>query len=624
MHAILFATSSWTAFQATALKALAWIALLTMLVLVDRPAGRIAPSREESGPGSAGPGRRGGRADRDGGEPLARLSMTLVPDRPASDADELVRMGLLRRGAWASAPGGHASRRGGGRIDRLRAGDRAMAAGAGAEPMRSACRSRPALPAARGRRRRPDVPGREHRATGIADARACIGRLREVAERSAAKAGSYGTVFPDGRPRRAARAAASRHAGTRVSATRVPRANRPEADPRPSTPPAHLVEAVETPAFVLDEAAILRALAAAAALRDRCGCKVLYPLKPLACPFVLELMRPHLDGFATSSLFESRLARSVAGPSATVHVTTPGFRPAEIEALDALCDRITFNSLPQFDRLRPLLADPARAGLRINPRLSLVADERYDPCRPGSKLGVPIGQLARHWPKLRSGPDRLRGLHLHTNCDSDDWAPLRETVRRVEKKLAGRLEGLDWINLGGGYLLGPDARTGPLIETARRLADRYGIEVVIEPGAALVREAGSLVCEVIDLFRSGGRSIAVLDTTVNHMPEVFEYQFEPDVAGHADDADHEYLLVGSSCLAGDLLGLYAFPDRLRIGSRVVLPNLGAYALVKAHMFNGINLPTIYSVRPDGQLVLRRRFDYRDFLSRAGAPDDAAL
>ena len=123
---------------------------------------------------------------------------------------------------------------------------------------------------------------------------------------------------------------------------------------------------------------------------------------------------------------------------------------------------------------------------------------------------------------------------------------------------------------------------------------------------------------MIDLFRSEGKSIAVLDTTVNHVPEIFEYQFEPDIVGHDDDGEYEYLLAGSSCLAGDVMGEYAFAGRLRVGSRVVLTNVGAYAMVKAHMFNGINLPTIYSVTPNGELALRRRFTYEDFVSRFGA------
>jgi carboxynorspermidine decarboxylase len=156
------------------------------------------------------------------------------------------------------------------------------------------------------------------------------------------------------------------------------------------------------------------------------------------------------------------------------------------------------------------------------------------------------------------------------------------------------------------------------------LKSRHGVTVYIEPGAALVRKAGYLVSRVIDMFRSGGKTIAVLDTTVNHMPEVFEYQFEPDVLHDDDQAGHEYLLAGSSCLAGDLMGVYGFKKPLHIGSRVVFANVGAYTIVKAHMFNGINLPSIYSVAKGGELTLRRRFTYEDYLSRFGARRDAAV
>jgi carboxynorspermidine decarboxylase len=384
-----------------------------------------------------------------------------------------------------------------------------------------------------------------------------------------------------------------------------------------------VASAVETPAFVIDERPILKAIEAASRLRDRCGVRLLYALKPLACPFVLELMKGRLDGFATSSLFESRLARSAAGASGTVHVTTPGFRPSEVADLATLCDTLTFNSLPQWRRLAAGIP-PEKVGLRVNPGVSLVHDDRYNPCRPHSKLGIPLDQLRR---ALRRDPTilgRFRGLHFHTNCDSSDFAPLLRTVRHLEAQLRDWLPSIGWMNLGGGYLLDPRSDPGPLVEAVGMLRDRHGMEVFLEPGAAFVREAGYLVAEVIDLFRSGGKTVALLDTTVNHAPEIFEYLFEPDVLGHDDDGEYEYLLAGSSCLAGDVMGEYGFDEPLRVGSRVVLPNLGAYALVKAHTFNGINLPSIYSVTAAGELVLRRRFTYEDYLSRTGAPDDAAI
>jgi carboxynorspermidine decarboxylase len=194
----------------------------------------------------------------------------------------------------------------------------------------------------------------------------------------------------------------------------------------------------------------------------------------------------------------------------------------------------------------------------------------------------------------------------------------------LEKKLGDLLSRVRWINLGGGYLFDPGKRADLFAKAVRRLKSRYGLEVYFEPGAAFVRSSGYLVATVIDLFRANGKSIAVLDTTVNHVPEVFEYQVAPDIMGHDDDGDHEYQLAGSSCLAGDVMGDYGFRRPLKVGSRVVLKNVGAYTMVKAHMFNGINLPAVYSISAAGELTLRRRFTYDDFLSRFGVCRDAAI
>jgi carboxynorspermidine decarboxylase len=156
------------------------------------------------------------------------------------------------------------------------------------------------------------------------------------------------------------------------------------------------------------------------------------------------------------------------------------------------------------------------------------------------------------------------------------------------------------------------------------LITKYGLQVVLEPGAGIVNAAGYLVASVIDLFMSDGKMIAVLDTTVNHLPEVFEYQYEPDVVEHADDGQYDYILAGCSCLAGDLFGEYSFIEPLEIGSRVTFANVGAYSLVKAHMFNGINLPNIYSLTESGELVLVKRCTYEPFASRCGVDARAVV
>ena len=378
-------------------------------------------------------------------------------------------------------------------------------------------------------------------------------------------------------------------------------------------------ESVSTPAFVYDERAIHRLLDYAEPLRERC--RALFAIKSFSFAPALRVMAPRLDGFAVSSLYEARLARSAIGDAGSVHITTPGVRGDELDEIGLLCDYVAFNSLNQWEMYSQRMQGAANCGLRVNPQLSFADDCRYDPCRPQSKLGVPLDALVA---VLRDEPARLdgvRGLLVHSNCDSADFGQLRATVERLQSCIPGLLRRAEWVNLGGGYLFEEDGEPcgnlDDLCHAIDSLRSEYGVEVFIEPGSGLIRAAGYFVASVLDLFQSGGATVAVLDTTVNHMPEVFEYGFQPDVVGHDDDAPHEYLLAGCTCLAGDLFGAYRFPHRLSVGDKVVFSNAGSYTLVKAHTFNGVALPSVYALGADGELVLQSRPSYGEYAARWG-------
>ena len=384
--------------------------------------------------------------------------------------------------------------------------------------------------------------------------------------------------------------------------------------------------ALMTPAFVYDEATMVERCEYVRAVASEAGARVLFSLKPLTFADALALIAPYVDGFSASSLFEATLARDVIGTQGTVHLTTPGLRPDEIGTLAGLCDYISFNSLSQWGRHKRQVAGKVRCGLRVNPQQSFVEDPRYNPCREHSKLGVPLEDLATAYRQasldiagdIAGDMAGLEGLHIHSNCDSTDFEQLHMSVRRLEERLGGVLGHLEWVNLGGGYLF--DAEAGSIErfhEAVGMLRAGYGLDVFIEPGAAIVREAGYLVSTVLDIFPSEGKSVAVLDTSVNHMPEVFEYQFRPDVLGVAGDGPFSYILAGSTCLAGDIFGEYSFAAPLEVGSRVTFTDAGAYTLVKAHTFNGLNLPSVYALTAQGDLVLKKDFTYEEFAFRWG-------
>lgn len=377
-----------------------------------------------------------------------------------------------------------------------------------------------------------------------------------------------------------------------------------------------------TPAFVFDEAVIRRRIGQ---LRDGCaGLHVLYSMKACSVVPVVQLTAGSVCGFAVSSLFEAILAREVLGDASSVHWTSPCLSAADAAHLSRRTSHMVFNSLEQMERTERWIGPNVERGIRFNPRLSITDDVRYDPCRSYSKLGVPSEDLlraARDGDLSRAG---VRGVHFHTACCTRGWEPLRRTVRAVAAQLGDVFWRMNWINLGGGYQWDKSSDFGPLQETIDYLTQNHDMQVFMEPGDGIVNASGRLVSTVNDLFERDGKVIAVLDTTVSHVPEVFEFAYELDVAGHVEDAPHVYVLAGCSCLAGDIFGEYSFEDRLEIGSRVIFENVGAYSLVKANMFNGINLPSIYILHEDGRLELIREFTYEDYLARCGGEAHAVM
>ncbi len=375
---------------------------------------------------------------------------------------------------------------------------------------------------------------------------------------------------------------------------------------------------LQTPGIVFSESRIAASLSVARDGLSRLKCQLLFPLKSMFVPQLLEKISPLSSGFAASSLFEARLARTISAGSKTVHFTSPGLRPDEIDAIAELCDAIYYNSLSQVERFHNQIEVKCQLGLRVNTELSFVADKRYDPSRLPSKLGVPLSTLKGVVAAKSDTISGLSGILIHSNCESEDFAQLLETVRHVESQIPELLEQIEWLNLGGGYLFDQTTDWGPFEESVKLLSDKYNLQVIFEPGRGIVGEAGYIVSSVLDIFDSGDKKIAVLDTTVNHMPEVFEYGYKPPIEQEEPGGANSYILAGATCLAGDLFGEYSFAEPLEIGSKLVFRDMGAYTLVKAHMFNGINLPSIYTVDEDGRPEHVKSFDYQDFLARCGA------
>jgi len=361
-----------------------------------------------------------------------------------------------------------------------------------------------------------------------------------------------------------------------------------------------------SPAFVLDEEEVINTLKMLESLRQQCAIKILYSIKSLPFSSVLERVKPFVDGFSVSSLFEARLADEILAGQGGIHLTTPGIRPDEWDEIARLITHIGFNSLTQYQRFAFATQAPTSIGLRVNPKLSFLNDDRIDPCRQYSKLGVDIDDL---WQS--SCLDQLKGLHIHNVFSATSFTPLINTIEKLRSYFGKNLARLDWLNLGGGYLFNQIKDHRPFIDLVSKLKNDFDLDVYIEPGKAVVNHAGHLAATVIDSFISDGKTIAILDTSINHNPEVFEYQRQPELHEHDPKGLHCAILAGCTCLAGDLFVEYRFNKPLVIGDKVVFNNVGAYSLIKANRFNGFNLPDIY-IYQNQHMQKIKHYTYQDY------------
>jgi carboxynorspermidine decarboxylase len=375
----------------------------------------------------------------------------------------------------------------------------------------------------------------------------------------------------------------------------------------------------DSPSWVIDMTALENNLRILADVQERAGCKILIALKGFATWSTFPLVRKYLSGATASAPHEARLAHEKLGGE--LHAYAPAYSDSDISELLPICDHLVFNSLSQWQRFRSRVeahnkAHPDRrvsCGLRINPEHREVAVALYDPCAPGSRLGVTREALR---PELMEG---LEGLHFHTLCELDSDA-LERTVAAVEEKFGDLLPKLKWLNLGGGHhITRPGYDTDRLVRIVKRLRERYGVAVYLEPGEAVAIRTGVLVATVLDIVENNG-PIAILDTSATaHMPDVLEMPYRPEVvgAGHPGEKAHNYRLGGLTCLAGDMIGEYSFDHPIVVGERIVLLDMSHYTMVKTSNFNGVRLPSIVLRHQDGQYELVKKFGYEVYRDRLG-------
>lgn len=370
------------------------------------------------------------------------------------------------------------------------------------------------------------------------------------------------------------------------------------------------IETVPTPAYIVDEKKLRKNLELLEMVQNRTGCKILLAQKCFSMFYEYPMIGKYISGCTASGLYEAKLGYEEMKKEN--HVFSPAYRDSEFDEIVEVCDHIIFNSVSQLNKYKNRCKNKSY-GLRINPECSTQGDHAiYDPCAPGSRLGVTIDQLKEE------DLVGVEGLHFHTLCEqnSDD---LEITLKAVEEKFGKFLHQMKWLNMGGGHhITRDDYDVEKLISLILHIKETYGVQVYLEPGEAVALNAGYLKTEILDIVENKGIKTLILDASAAcHMPDVLEMPYRPPLkdSGEANEKKYTYRLSSYTCLAGDIIGDYSFEQEKKIGDILYFEDMAIYSMVKNNTFNGIGLPYIVAMDEEGECTIVKKFGYEDFKQR---------
>jgi len=374
------------------------------------------------------------------------------------------------------------------------------------------------------------------------------------------------------------------------------------------------LKSIPSPCYVMEEQLLRKNLSLIKNVKDRAGINIILAFKAFAMWKAFPIVREYIPHSTASSKFEARLAFEEMGSSA--HTYSPAYTDADFEDILKYSSHITFNSLSQFERFYPRVkADGGRVscGLRINPEYSDVETELYNPCAPGTRMGIISDLLGDDL------PEGVEGLHFHTLCESTSY-DLEKTLAEVERKFGRFLNKIKWLNMGGGHLItrkGYD--TDHLITLLGAFKAKYpNLEIILEPGSAFAWQTGFLLTTVVDIVENHGIKTAIIDASFTcHMPDCLEMPYKPVIRNATDSIEGKptYRIGGNSCLSGDYMGDWSFDKPLEVGDNIIFEDMIHYTIVKTNMFNGIPHPSLALWSNDDDLVLYKTFGYEDYKNR---------
>ena len=388
-------------------------------------------------------------------------------------------------------------------------------------------------------------------------------------------------------------------------------------------PLAEVAEAVGTPCYVYSRATIERHWRVFDAAIGQYPHKVCYSVKANSSLAVLNLLAKLGSGFDIVSGGEmERVLRAGGGPSDIVFSGVGKSRSEIQRALQIDVGCLNLESESELYRVAEIaneLAVKAPIAIRINPDVDPLTHPYIATGLRDNKFGVAMQEalgVFKHAANM--GSIEIKGVACHIGSQLTETGPfvdaLEKVVDFVEQLTSHGIE-LEHLDIGGGLGIhyhdenppDPETYTGAVIEVLERRGCR--LPVVIEPGRAIVGNAGVLLTRVEYLKHGDHRNFAVGDAGMNDLlrPALYQgfHEIVPLQEQESTSCPRVYDVVGPVCESADFLG-HKRSLGIAEGDLLALRSVGAYGFVMSSVYNSRVRPAEVIVDGDRFHIVRKR------------------
>jgi diaminopimelate decarboxylase len=347
---------------------------------------------------------------------------------------------------------------------------------------------------------------------------------------------------------------------------------------------------------------------------------VCYAVKANSNIAVLNLMARLGSGFDIVSIGELERVLKAGGDPARVVFSGVAKREDEMRrALEVGIKCFNVESIAELQRLNTVAGEigmRAPVSIRVNHDVDARTHPYISTGLKENKFGIETEQALAVYQQAAAMPHlRVVGVDCHIGSQLTEVAPFVDALERVlllVRQLREAGIAIEHLDVGGGLGIRYRDETPPEpAEYAAAIRDRVNdadIELLIEPGRAIVGNAGVLLTRVEYLKRTGQKNFAIVDAAMNDLlrPSLYSaWQAIIPLQQRNDVEAQEYDIVGPVCETGDFLGK-SRTLALEAGDLLVVRSAGAYGFSMSSNYNSRPRPAEVMVDGENVHLIRRR------------------